>query len=225
MRESLAFPPKTPSASIEIRRRLGFVTEEKELYPYMTVDQIIRFTRSFFPKWRDDLEKRYLKLFDLPPNRKIPDLSKGMRSKLMLLLGISRGAELLILDEPTEGMDPVAVEDMLRELVAISAAEGTTIFFSSHQLEEVEQIADHVCIIDRGAAIVTGSLDDLKAQYQRLRIVFDQELRTPIQWIDGAEHVRQEGRTVEILASRNVDAILNQARSLPGTSVDVFQSL
>src|ERR1700689_4024582 len=160
------------SAGIEIRRRLGFVTEDKELYPYMTVEQIIRFTRSFFPKWRVDSEQRYLKLFDLPASRKISDLSKGMRSKLMMLLAISHGAELLILDEPTEGLDPVAVEDMLRELVAISAAEGTTIFFSSHQLEEVEQIADHVCIIDRGAAIVTGSLDDLKAQYQRLRIVF-----------------------------------------------------
>jgi len=95
----------------------------------MTVAQIIRFMRGFFPKWRDDLERRYLTLFELPPHRKIADLSKGMRSKLMLLLGISHGAELLILDEPTDGMDAVAVEDMLRELVAISSAEGTTIFF------------------------------------------------------------------------------------------------
>jgi ABC-2 type transport system ATP-binding protein len=140
----------------------------------------------------------------------------------MLLLGISRGAELLILDEPTEGLDPVAVEDVLRELVALAAAEGTTIFFSSHHLEEVEQIADHVCIIDRGAAIVTGSLDDLKAQYQRLRIVLGKELRAPIRWVDGAERVRQEGRTVEILARRNMDAILNQARSLPGAAVECF---
>ena len=188
----------------------------------MTVEQIVRFTRSFFPKWRLDLEKRYLKLFDLPPNRKISDLSKGMRSKLMLLLAISHGAELLILDEPTEGLDPVAVEDMLRELVAISAGEGTTIFFSSHQLEEVEQIADRVCIIDHGAAVVTGSLDDLKTQYQRLRVVFGEELRAPIQWGEGAEHVRQDGRTVDILASRNVEAIINQARSLPGASVERF---
>ena len=210
------------SAGIEIRRRLGCVTEDKELYPYMTVAQIIRFTRSFFPKWRDDLEQRYLKLFDLPLNRKIPDLSKGMRSKLMLLLGISHSAELLILDEPTEGLDPVAVRDMLRELVALSAAEGTTIFFSSHQLEEVEQIADHVCIIDRGAAVVAGSLDDLKAQYQRVRVVMSEELRAPVQWGEGADHVRQEGRTVEILASRNVDSILDQARSLPGASVERF---
>src|SRR5580698_5019731 len=72
--------------AIEIRRRIGFVTEDKELYPYMTVEQLIRFTRPFFPKWRTDLERRYLEMFDLPPRQKIPDLSKGMRSKLMLLL-------------------------------------------------------------------------------------------------------------------------------------------
>jgi len=215
-------PAGDPRAGIEIRRRVGFVTEDKELYPYMTVDEIIRFTRSFFPKWRVDLEKKYLKLFDLAPGRKIPDLSKGMRSKLMLLLGISHGAEILILDEPTEGLDPIAVEDMLRELVAIAAAEGTTIFFSSHQLHEVEQIADRVSIIDRGAAVLSGSLDDLKNHYRRLRVVLREELRGPVRWGEGAEHIRQDGRTVEILASRNIEAIVNQAQSLPGASVECF---
>ena len=141
-------------SNIDIRRRVGFVTEDKELYPYMTVGQMIRFTRPFFPKWRHDLEARYLEIFDLPRNRKIPDLSKGMRSKLMLMLAIARGAELLILDEPTDGLDPAALEDMLRELVSLSATDGTTIFFSSHQLAEVEQIADHVAIVDHGRAIV-----------------------------------------------------------------------
>jgi ABC-2 type transport system ATP-binding protein len=91
----------------------------------------------------------------------------------MLLLAISRGAELLILDEPSDGLDPAAVEDVLRELVAISASEGITIFFSSHQLTEVDQVADHVSIIDHGRAIVGDSLDDLKARYRRLHIVFE----------------------------------------------------
>jgi ABC-2 type transport system ATP-binding protein len=211
-----------PDQSIEVRRRIGFVTEDKELYPYMTVEQIIRFTRPFFPKWRDDLEQRYLKMFDLPPKRKIPDLSKGMRSKLMLLLAISRGAELLILDEPTDGLDPAATEDVLRELVAIAASEGTTMFFSSHQLAEVELIADHIGIVDQGLMIVAGSLDDMKLQYQRLQIVFADSVQTPARWVDGVENVRQEGRVVSILASRNVDAIVEQARSLPGAAVERF---
>lgn len=208
-----------PDSTAALRQRIGYVSENKHLYPYMTVQQIIRFTRPFFPNWRIDLERRYLELFDLPSDRKISALSKGMRTSLMLLLAISHGAELLILDEPTEGLDPVVTEIVLRELVALPATEGTTIFFSSHQLAEVEQVADQIAIIDRGRAIVTGALDDLKMQYQRLRIVFP---RAPvgIAWADGAEYVSQDGRTVSILASRNVDTIVNQARSYPGTSVE-----
>jgi ABC-2 type transport system ATP-binding protein len=215
-------PVSDADRSIEIRRRIGFVTEDKELYPYMTVEQIIRFTRPFFPKWRDDLERRYIEMFELPLKRKIPDLSKGMRSKLMLLLAISRGADLLILDEPTDGLDPAATEGVLRELVAITASEGTTMFFSSHQLAEVELIADHIGIIDRGKMIVSGALDDMKAQYQRLTVVFADSVRTPTRWADGVESVRQEGRTLSILASHNIDAIVEQAQSLPGTAVELY---
>ncbi len=83
-------PVGDQNRSVAIRRRIGFVTEDKELYPYMTVEQVIRFTRPFFPKWRADLEQRYLRMFDLPRGKKIPDLSKGMRSKLMLLMAIAR---------------------------------------------------------------------------------------------------------------------------------------
>jgi ABC-2 type transport system ATP-binding protein len=208
--------------SVEIRRRIGFVTEDKELYPYMTVEGLIRFTRPFFPKWRHDLERRYLQMFELPPGRKIPDLSKGMRSKLMLLLAISRGAELLILDEPTDGLDPAATEDVLRELVSIAASSGTTMFFSSHQLSEVELVADYVGIVDHGRMIVSGSLDDMKVQYQRLQMVFADHMELPKHWVDGVESVRQEGRVVSILASHNVDAIVDQVRSIPGAVVERF---
>ncbi len=208
--------------SVEIRRRIGFVTEDKELYPYMTVEQLIRFTRPFFPGWRHDLEQRYLHMFELPPERKIPDLSKGMRSKLMLLLAISRGAELLILDEPTDGLDPAATEDVLRELMAIAASSGTTMFFSSHQLSEVELIADHIGIVDQGKMVVSGSLDDMKNQYQRLQMVFADQVQLPKQWVDGVESVRQDGRMVSVLASRNADAIAGQVQSIPGTVVERF---
>lgn len=215
-------PVGDESRSVAIRRRVGFVTEDKELYPYMTVEQIIRFTRPFFPKWRDDLEKRYLRMFDLPPARKIPALSKGMRSELMLLLAIARGADLLILDEPTDGLDPSATEDVLRELVAVAASEGTTMFFSSHQLSEVESIADRIGIVEQGKMIMTGSLDDMKAQYQRITVVFSDLVRTPARWVDGVESVREEGRMVSLLVSHNVEAIVEQARSIPGAAVERY---
>ena len=211
-----------PRQNIEARGRIGFVTEDKNLFPYMTVEQMLRFTRAFFPKWRDDLERRYLKMFELPPNRKISDLSKGMRSKLMLLIAVCHSAELLILDEPTDGLDPAATEEVLRELVAIAASQQTTIFFSSHQLAEVEQIADSICIVDKGRAIVTGVLDDLKARYQRLQVVLENESAVPGRWVEGVAHVRREGRTLSILASGNLDAIIGQIESVPGATFERF---
>jgi ABC-2 type transport system ATP-binding protein len=208
--------------SIEIRRRIGFVTEDKELYPYMTVEEIIRFTRPLFPKWRHDLERHYLEIFELPLKGKIPDLSKGMRSKLMLLLAFSRGADLLILDEPTDGLDPAAIEDVLRELVTMAATSGTTMFFSSHQLAEVDLIADHIGIIDQGRMIVSGSLDDIKSRYRRIRVVLENHDELALRWEDGVESVYQEGRVVSLLASRNVDGILEQAQSIPGAVVERY---
>jgi len=209
-------------SSVELRRRIGFVMEDKELYPYMTVEQLLRFMRGFFPKWRTDLEKRYLEMFELPLKGKIPNLSKGMRSKLMLLLAISRGADLLVLDEPTDGLDPAATEDVLRELVAIAASTGTTMFFSSHQLSEVELIADHIGIIEQGKMVVAGSLDDMKAQYQRLQIVLADSSEMPVHWPDGVKSIRQDGRVVSILASHNADAIWERAQAIPGATVERF---
>ena len=139
-----------PSASVEIRRRTGFVDENKALYDYMTVDEIIRFTAAFYPGWRPDLEKRYLKSFALPPHQKTKALSLGMRTKLSLLLALCRGAELLVLDEPTSGLDPAGTEEVLQAIVAHVAGENMTVFFSSHQLADVDQIADHIAIIDAG---------------------------------------------------------------------------
>ncbi len=215
-------PVTDADSAAGVRRRIGFVTEDKELYPYMTVEQIILFTRPFFPNWRPDLEQRYLEMFELPKARKIPDLSKGMRSKLMLLLAIARGAELLILDEPTDGLDPAATEDVLRELVSITSSSGITIFFSSHQLSEVELIADHVGIVDHGRMVVSGCLDDLKARYQRVHVVLESGAEPPGRWPEGAESIRQQGRVVSMLCSHNAEAIVEQARSIPGATVERF---
>lgn len=210
-----------PADSIEIRQRAAFVSEDKRLYDYMTVEQIIRFTHSFFPRWRTDLEQRIIKKFGLPLDRKIKKLSKGMRTQTALLLAFCRHADLLILDEPTEGLDPVNIEKVLEMLVGF-AAEGTTVFFSSHQIAEVEQIAEHVFIIDKGRLLVDAQLDDMKEEYKRINLVFDNPITTPAFALDGVEQVRVEGRTVSVLASRNADRIVNQARALRATSIDVL---
>jgi len=208
-------------ASVEIRRRTGFVSDDKDLYDYMTVAEMIRFTSPFFPRWRRDLEERYLRKFELPLDRKVKALSRGMRTKLALLLALCRGAELLILDEPTSGLDPAVTEEVLQALVAHVAGEEMTVFFSSHQIAEVEQIADRVTIIDRGRAVVTGALDDLKESFRRVQLVFegdapDATFRTP-----GVARVRRKGRVLSVLSSAGAEALVDEARRLSPLSVDV----
>lgn len=208
--------------SLEIRRRTGFVSEDKGLYDYMTVGQMIAFTRPFFPAWRKDLEERYVRDFELPAQRKVRELSKGMRTKVALLLALARGAELLILDEPTEGLDPAMTEDLLQTLVSLIAEGELTIFFSSHQIADVEQIADHVCIINRGRAVLAGALDELKENYRRVNLAFDgsapqREFATP-----GVERLQRDGRWLSLLVSRNVEAITDEARAAGALSVDVM---
>lgn len=165
----------SPDASVAIRRRAGFVSEEKDLFDSMTVEEIVRFTAAFYPRWRTDLEQRYLRKFDLPAPRKVKDLSRGMRTKLALLLAFSRGADLLILDEPTSGLDATTIEEVLQAIVAHVAGEEMTVFFSSHQIAEVDQIADRVTIIDGGRTVVEGAIEDLRENYRRIHLVFDGE--------------------------------------------------
>jgi ABC-2 type transport system ATP-binding protein len=215
-------PATAPEASVEIRRRSGFVSDEKDLYDFMTVEEMIRFTATFYPKWRRELEQKYVRKFELPLDRKVKALSRGMRTKLAVLLALCRGAELLILDEPTSGLDPAMSEEVLQALVSHVASEAMTVFFSSHQLAEVDQVADHVAIIDRGRTVISGSLDDLREQYRRIELVFAGEAPDARFHSPGVERVRRKGRMLTVLSSRDADAIVSEARALNPVSVDML---
>jgi ABC-2 type transport system ATP-binding protein len=217
----LGLTAATQETSVAIRARCAFVNEEKDLYGSMSVEDMVRFTASFYPRWRKDLEQRYLSRFELPSQRKVKQLSRGMRTKLALLLALCRGAELLILDEPTSGLDPVMAEEVLQALVSHVASEEMTVFFSSHQIPEVDQIADRVTIINRGRAVVAGALDDLRESFCRIQFVFDTdapqaELRAP-----GVERVHRSGRVMTVLSSRGADAIVDEAQALRPRSTEV----
>jgi ABC-2 type transport system ATP-binding protein len=213
---------RTGQSFIAARRRMAFVSEEKELYPFMTVGQTIRFTRPFFPTWRRDLEEKYLRMFKLPLDKAVPKLSKGMRTQLMLLLAMARGAELLLMDEPTSGLDPAMTEEILQSLAGLAAADGVTVFFSSHQLPEVEQICDRVCLIDQGQTVVEGVLDDLKAQYRRILLVFDGDPPRELETLPGVDHLRRNGRTISLLVHEDVDGLVRRAHEFGPRSVEVM---
>jgi ABC-2 type transport system ATP-binding protein len=209
-----------PAESLELRRQVAYVSEDKRLYAYMTVEQMIRFTSSFYTDWRTDVANALLKRYELPPGRKVRSLSKGMRTKLALLLALARRPALLILDEPSEGLDPFGVEQLLEGLVA-QASEGTSVFFSSHQIAEVERIADHVCILDKGRLVLDASLDDLRQSYRRISLVFACPPDESAFQIAGVESIRTSGHQMAVFASGNADAIVERARDFDASSIEV----
>ena len=205
--------------SCEMRRRVAYVAEDKQLYAYLTVEEMVRFTRSFYSDWRPEVERRLLRQYELPLQRRVSALSKGMRTKLALLLGLARRPELLILDEPSEGLDPVAIEELLQTLVA-AAGEGASIFFSSHHIAEVERIADRVCILDRGELVIDLPLDRLRENYRRITLGFAAQPPNDLR-MSGVDRIRTSGRQVVLLASRDVETVLERVRGLQPVSVDV----
>ena len=209
-------------ASVEIRGRTAFVSEDKDLYAGMTVDELIRFTAPFYPKWRADLASGYLTQLELRADARVDALSRGMRTKLALLIALSTGAELLILDEPTSGLDPAATEQVLKILVKQAGRDGTTVLFSSHQLADVEQIADRIAIVDRGRVVVDGALDEVRARYKRIQLVFDGDAPDAAFKARGVVATRKQGRVLSVLASDGEQGVVAEARALKPKAVDVL---
>jgi ABC-2 type transport system ATP-binding protein len=213
-------PVSDDLASAEVRKLVGYVAEDKRLYSYMTVQQALDFTRPFFPKWSGDTERDLIRKFALPTSRKIKALSKGMRTKLALALALSRRPELLILDEPGEGLDPVAVEQMLESVVK-AAADGATVFFSTHQIGDVERVADHVFIMNSGCLAFDGCLEQLRGSCRRVNVVFPGRAPVEEMSVDGVRKIWVDGHCLSLLTEGNLEAITGKAHSLGALSIDV----
>ena len=155
----------------QIRRLVGYVPERHDIYAWMTVAEAIRFARAYYPTWDADLCDEMSDLFKLDRQKKVRKLSKGMLVKLALLLAIAHRPELLVLDEPTTGLDPIVHEDFLEGVMRSVCRGGTTVLFSSHNLGDIRRLADAVCILRQGRIVIQRSLDDLLASAKRVRAV------------------------------------------------------
>lgn len=157
-----------PNEGLAILEQTAYMPEKKILFDYLTGNDLLRFNRGFFPKWSTALAAKYVQRLEIPMNQRFKDLSLGNQTKLCLLLALSQGAQLLILDEPTAGLDPVSMDELLQLLIEDYASEGRTIFMASHNLTEVEKIADWVGIIDKGKLLLQASLEDIRDNYRRI---------------------------------------------------------
>ncbi|BBO31723.1 ABC transporter ATP-binding protein [Lacipirellula parvula] len=147
---------------LEVRARVGYLAEDQQMYGWMRVEEIIRFVAPFYATWDHDLALKYVREFELPLRTKIKHLSKGQNVRLGLLLALAHRPELVILDDPALGLDPVMRRQFNQDLISHLQGEGRTVFYSSHLLYEVEPVADEVAILDGGRLVRQADTETLR---------------------------------------------------------------
>jgi ABC-2 type transport system ATP-binding protein len=181
-----------PAEQVAAKWDIGFASEDMRLYDSMTLDWHMGFMQSIYPTWDASYAQILLKRFGLRAEQKMKGFSHGQRVKAALLLVLARKPQLLVLDEPTTGLDPVARHEILRELTGVMAEEGRSILFSSHNTQDVEQISDQITFIDRGRIIDSMDKESYLDRWRRLRLEVPLGIELPP--LPGIVGVQRQGR-------------------------------
>jgi ABC-2 type transport system ATP-binding protein len=199
--------------------RIGYLSEDRDLPDWMSVGELMRYTQAFFPTWDVAYAEELRAMFDLDPKAKIQSLSRGQRARTGLLAALAHRPELLVLDEPSSGLDPVVRRDILSAIIRTIADEGRTVLFSSHLLDEVERVADEVTIIHQGRLLLTSSLDEIKDTHRRVTLRFDEPQDRPPALV-GA--ISSEGHGIEwtYVCNGASQQLRRAAESIGATIVD-----
>lgn len=213
---------RMPAEQVAAKWDIGFVSEDMRLYESMTLGWHMNFIQSIYPNWDAAYAQLLLQRFGVKAEQKIKGLSHGQRVKAMLLLVLARKPKLLVLDEPTTGLDPVARHEILRELTNVMADEGRSILFSSHNTQDVEQISDQITFIDRGRIIDSMDKEMYLDRWRRLRL--EAPLGVELPALPGIVDVRQEGRLAIATANAFVPDLAN-AYEQAGVRVQRIESM
>jgi ABC-2 type transport system ATP-binding protein len=199
--------------------RIGYLSEERELPEWMRVSELMAYTQAFHPTWDAAYARELLDTFGLDPAKKVKQLSKGMRAQAGLVAAVAHRPELLILDEPSSGLDVVVRRDILDAIVRTVADDGRTVIFSSHLLEEVERMSDHVTMLHGGRLIFSGAMDDVRRGYRRSRVQFAEHFeQRPM--LDGALAMEGGGRTWSVVHGEPAERFKHSVLVLGGEIVD-----
>ena len=204
---------------VGVLSRIGYLSEDRDLPNWMRVHELMRYTQAFYPGWDEAFAEDLRQTFDLDPDAKVRQLSRGERAKAGLLIALAYRPELLLLDEPSSGLDPVVRRDILGAIIRTVADEGRTVFFSSHLLDEVERVSDVLAMIHKGKVVLSAPLEEIKASHHRLTLRFPEpQLRPP----DLSGALNWEGSGVEWTAVCNgqLDELMRAADRLDATVVE-----
>jgi ABC-2 type transport system ATP-binding protein len=153
--------------------RTGYMSENRDLPNWMRIGDLMRYTQAFYPNWDEDYAEELRKMFELELKARVQHLSRGQRARACLLVALAHRPELLVLDEPSSGLDPVVRRDILGAVIRTVADEGRTVLFSSHLLDEVERVADRIAIVHAGKIQLTGDMDSIKDSHRKLTLRFE----------------------------------------------------
>ena len=162
--------------------RIGYVSENQVLPGWMTPEQLLAFCKPFYPAWDDGLCGKLLRMFELPPNRKIRTFSRGMKMKVAMVAALAYRPRLLVLDEPFSGLDPVVRDEIVEGMLELSGESEWTIFVSSHDLSEIENLADHVGFIREGRLVLSEALSSLQERFREIEVTLPQPSQMPAAW-------------------------------------------
>ena len=189
------------SNPVAVLARTGYLSEQPDLPDWMRVREFMRYTQAFYPNWDAEYAEELRNQFGLDPAARLRVLSKGQRAKLGLLAAQAHRPELLLLDEPSSGLDPVVRNDILTAIIRTVADEGRTVFFSSHLLDEIERVSDHIAMMHRGKLVFCGRIEEIKTKYRRFTLHFETQLdRAPL--FPGALNITGSGREWSVVCDR-----------------------
>lgn len=197
-----------------VKSRLGYVPETHHIYRWMKVKRVIAFTRSFYPGWNDEFCNQMLQMMELDPDKKVKQLSKGMLAKLALLLAVSHEPELLVLDEPLSGLDPIVRDEFIDGVLKTICERDTTVIFSSHTIGDVQRLADSVGILFNGRLLVNDSTEAIVNKTKQIQVVLDDEHSTPcLDWLpDSVVHQASCGRELTLTVVDHSQELLDRVR-------------
>ncbi len=204
---------------VEVLSRVGYLSEERDFPAWMRVDEVMRYTEGFHARWDRGYAEQLRQQFGLSGSARVRTLSQGQQAKLGLLLALAYRPELLILDEPSSGLDPLVRRDILEAIIRSVAEEGRTVFFSSHLLDEVERVSDYLTMLHRGQVVFSGPLEQVRQGHRGLLIQFETSQAEPPR-IEGALSVQGFGREWKVVCWGAVAGVTAQAAQLGGVIIE-----
>ena len=213
---------RMPNDQAAAKWDIGFASEDMSLYQTKTLEWHMDFVKSIYPNWDDDYAKTLCKRFDVIPDQKLKGFSHGQRVKAGLLLVLARRPKLLLLDEPTTGLDPVARKEVLNELMEVLADPERTVLFSSHNTKDIEQLSDQITFIDKGRIIASQDKESFLEQWRRIRFEAPENFSLPE--LPGVVETQLQGRLGSV-TTKQFDTSLADALQNTGATVKGVENL